>query len=252
MNRVELKNYPLLDSQGNIRTTIDIPAVHFWHPDFCQGDPIEEDYLALTWKNQQDTGFNLADNILEAGVRPTSINTASNGGLMTAKIVQDGLRQRELKVATMGIVGYRPDNKRLKKHLITHNLPLKVGSTPLAVDDIYDTGRALSMLRRELEKPKRHAERVYTAAMISRKRNAPVDFLSLIIDGEWVIFPGDRRESEDNFRESVWTPIGIPREVQDLRVLLIQTEDMEERRRIALELNIAAGEVRASVTVGVI
>jgi hypoxanthine phosphoribosyltransferase len=249
-NEVIIGQFPLLSQKNEFAEkpedlyhevgTLGLRVVRFAVPGE-DGQLAVNEYIAPFFSQLVESAHHVANNIKLSKVRVGAIGTANNGGATVAKLVQDGLGLFKMKVVAIGLEGYE-GTERLDVLKVTHGLPegWSCEGNTVFVDDIDDSGRAMKTGSEMFGE--KTSGRVYTAAIYRRNRsNFQPDFPGVLIpDDAWVRFPTDICESEATFREN-WTNQGVPTDVQNLRMRIMNSEDLHEQLQIAERLNILAG-----------
>lgn len=255
-NSVEISMYPLLGQRGigcesgtyNIVGETGLTVVKFSARN-NQGLEIPERYLVPTDRQIKKVIRHMAGVILESGVNLDGMVTAANGGLVPAKYLQDWLGL-PLKVVTLGLKGYGEDNRPLSEMEVIHSFPRNfiTKGDGLGIDDIDDSGRSGNKIREMMANVT--AGRVYFGAVFRRPKSVcPTDFVGVEVDNNaWIRFPWDDVESERNFR-GIWGKKGIDERVQQMRLEVMASDNLEEQRELVGRLNEMSGTAFGSFVI---
>lgn len=150
-----------------------------------------EKFLTLEWGDIEEIMLNLAEKVLNSGIRFNVIVGVLRGGWIPARILADLLDINE--IGALEVKFYKGIEERRERPVITQPLIIDVkDKNVLIVDDVCDTGKSLQMAINALSL---HGPKSIQTAVIYTKPWSTIepDFY-YGRSSKWIIFPWETRE----------------------------------------------------------
>ena len=148
----------------------------------------DKEYLFLSWEDV-DKDISLLAHFLKPEIEKRNISKIyciSRGGLVPSAIIARELDMHFLD--TICIQSYN-GNTSQKEEAEILKIPNDSGANTLIIDDLVDTGRTMSLIRRKF--PQAYISTIYAKPMGKEQTDI---FLKEVSQNTWIVFPWERYE----------------------------------------------------------
>ncbi len=155
----------------------------------------QPDKTHISWNDIESLCVNLHKKMKKARISPDLIMGVSRGGLIPGRIISGIFQNKNL--STIRVKFYTKPGVTIARPQIIEDSAADVkGKSILIVDDVIETGKTLSLVKRHFYS--KGAKKLYLAVLFNKKGKKIVepDFYGKLADGKWIVYPWEKYEKD--------------------------------------------------------